>query len=203
MPDPLLHYIVSFIVAKRRYRILQALLISLVGIVPDLDVVFHIHRSATHSLVILCIVAFLIYVFLKLFIKNSAKAIAILGTCVLLYLLHILMDIFTGLTPLLWPITNYALFIDIRIDFTMGSSPCIDMPIRIVIKPYTMEMYEVIRGSIATPISIALATALAITISIQSRTHYKHYFEKALHRTTALLHRLLNKIKYILQNLKQ
>lgn len=51
MPDLLAHYITSYLVALRLVNSKRkALLIAFFGLVPDIDVFFHVHRYISRSI---------------------------------------------------------------------------------------------------------------------------------------------------------
>jgi membrane-bound metal-dependent hydrolase YbcI (DUF457 family) len=57
MPDLLAHYASSVLVARVRVDTKTALLIGLVGLIPDIDALLRIHRWITHSLVLVALFA--------------------------------------------------------------------------------------------------------------------------------------------------
>jgi membrane-bound metal-dependent hydrolase YbcI (DUF457 family) len=59
MPELLLHFAVPFSISAPIVRVKRATLVGIVGMPPDVDALLHVHRSMTHSLIILTIFSLL------------------------------------------------------------------------------------------------------------------------------------------------
>jgi len=90
MPDLLTHYATSLLIATRALPLRHAALLALVGLLPDVDALFKIHRSATHSLLLVAAAAAIPA--LRRRAKHAALAI---------YALYIVLDVLTAPTPAL------------------------------------------------------------------------------------------------------
>ncbi|MEM2080286.1 MAG: hypothetical protein QW104_06370, partial [Nitrososphaerota archaeon] len=76
MPELLLHFAISFSLAALVLGLKKGLLVGLVGILPDLDALARVHRSFTHSLVLLGLIATM-FIFLSITLKRvSGLAVA-------------------------------------------------------------------------------------------------------------------------------
>ena len=112
MPDPLTHYLASYLISSRVAKPKYSLLIALAGLLPDIDVVFRIHRWVTHSLII--VLATLTPALLAIYaFRREYLRLATLTTA--LYTLHIALDTLTAPTPALWPLTQS---IQVRFEVT-------------------------------------------------------------------------------------
>lgn len=109
MPETLLHFMIPF-TALIIYglSIKKSVVLSSLAILPDLDVLFHIHRSITHSVIFLIIISIPILLFLKLWIPKYFKD-GIIGTLVILS--HPIMDTFQTYTPIIYPLYKGAIHI--------------------------------------------------------------------------------------------
>lgn len=97
MPDPLLHYSYSLLLAKSQgLPSMQALLVAVAGVAPDLDIIVNHHRGFTHSLSVSQTI-------LAAALATESR-LAVLAA--LLYLLHNLIDLFDSPTPALWPLMS-------------------------------------------------------------------------------------------------
>ncbi|HIQ03890.1 MAG TPA: metal-dependent hydrolase [Desulfurococcales archaeon] len=105
LPLTVLSYIYDF---RREYK--KILLISFLSILPDLDVLLCIHRSISHSIIPYTIVLAVILLLSK---SSSVKLWSIVGYLAILS--HLVLDLFTGLTPILWPVVPYSIFIETNI----------------------------------------------------------------------------------------
>jgi hypothetical protein len=52
MPEPAMHFSVVFALAAPRLGVKRALLLSFIVLMPDLDVLMHVHRSMSRSIVL-------------------------------------------------------------------------------------------------------------------------------------------------------
>ena len=109
MPEPLLHFIIPFVVLTAfGFTLKKSVLLSSIAILPDFDVLFHIHRSITHSIVFLILICIPIVVFVKLKYPNYFHD-SIVGSLVLLS--HPILDVFHTYTPILYPLYNKSIHI--------------------------------------------------------------------------------------------
>ena len=97
MPEPLIHFIVPFsVLIMCGIGMKKAAFIASLAILPDLDVLFHIHRSFSHS--IFFILLFCAPAITIVAAKHSKRTYdAIIATLVILS--HPFMDSFTYFTP--------------------------------------------------------------------------------------------------------
>jgi membrane-bound metal-dependent hydrolase YbcI (DUF457 family) len=111
MPDLLAHYASSVLVARVRVDTKTALLIGLVGLIPDVDALLRIHRWITHSLVLVALFAIPVVTLVYWRRRYFGLALIIL----LIYTLHLLLDIFTGPTPILYPLAD-SIWVKIHVN---------------------------------------------------------------------------------------
>lgn len=107
------HYSVSLLIGYKPLGLRNALLFALVGLLPDIDAIFRVHRWFTHSLV------FFVGVMLVLLALRPNRLLALGG---LLYGLHILVDLFTAPTPILYPFSGQALWVRVGLDVSIGAT---------------------------------------------------------------------------------
>jgi len=113
MPDILTHYAASLLVSSRFSKLKHAILIALFGLLPDIDALFRVHRWFTHSLLITLCLAAITFAISR---KNNPALLKTSALATLLYSLHIIMDIFTAPTPILWPLLPTAIMVSINVD---------------------------------------------------------------------------------------
>ena len=119
MPEPLIHFIIPlFLLIMLGFNLKKSILISSLAIIPDLDVIFHVHRSISHSIIfiiVLIIPIILILNYLKIGNKNE-KLMAIL-----VILSHPFLDMFGGYTPILWPLIDKSVYIFTELTINMNN----------------------------------------------------------------------------------
>jgi membrane-bound metal-dependent hydrolase YbcI (DUF457 family) len=119
MPEPLLHFIIPlFLLIMLGFNLKKSIIISSLAIIPDLDVIFHVHRSISHSIIF--ILALTIPTFLILNYLNIGKKSEMM-TAILVILSHPFMDLFTGYTPIFWPLFDKSIYIFTQLTTNMNN----------------------------------------------------------------------------------
>ncbi|MEM4909847.1 MAG: metal-dependent hydrolase [Ignisphaera sp.] len=160
MADVLTHYVVSFLLLRRIFNLKTSLLIALVALLPDIDVVFRVHRWFTHSIVVLGIAVSCLTLLLVLS-KRYRKYILHLGVATLVYLLHIAIDLFTAPTPVLWPLVSESYHLKMLIQGSIARDEAITIYTitKISISSSDFMPREKVEGPLATDLGIILALA--------------------------------------------
>lgn len=118
MPEPLIHFIIPFLVLGFcGVGLKKSVALSSLAILPDLDVLFHIHRSVTHSAVVLIAVLIPIILFIKIRHPNYFHDSLVGG---LVVLTHPVLDVFDSYTPLLYPLYKKSVFVLCRLTTDMS-----------------------------------------------------------------------------------
>ena len=99
MPDLLAHYLVSYLIVRTIVEPRYALIIAFVGLLPDVDALLGVHRWITHSVLVALLASTpllaLTYVLGERYVKVVLLAL-------LLYTLHLVLDLLIGPTPILY-----------------------------------------------------------------------------------------------------
>jgi len=98
VPDLLAHYALSVLVARTRVGTRWALLLGLLGLLPDVDALLRVRRWFTHSLVVIALPAVPLLALLHLR-RRGWVDLALLA-------LHPVRDVLAGQTPVLWPLAD-------------------------------------------------------------------------------------------------
>lgn len=115
----LIHFILPFTaLTLLDVEFQKALPISFLAVLPDLDIFFLVHRSISHSLIAILSVTvpslFLVYKF-----KPSLRRYALLGSVSVAS--HLVLDLFTGYTPILWPFLGCSVWIQVGLLAHVGN----------------------------------------------------------------------------------
>jgi len=110
MPDPFTHFSVAFAITAPFLGAKRAILAGIIALLPDLDALIHVHRSASHSIIIALIIVTPIIIITKIKKPNYTRT-ALLYTIALLT--HPILDTFQTYTPILYPLTTYSILINI------------------------------------------------------------------------------------------
>jgi membrane-bound metal-dependent hydrolase YbcI (DUF457 family) len=106
MPDPLTHFLVAFAITAPFIGIKRATLAGIIALLPDLDALLHIHRSATHSIIIILAITIPIIIITKTKKPNHTKTTLLY---IIALLTHPILDTFQTYTPILYPLTTYSI----------------------------------------------------------------------------------------------
>jgi membrane-bound metal-dependent hydrolase YbcI (DUF457 family) len=117
-----LHFVLpfaAFVLLGVSYR--RSIVLAAFGVLPDFDVLFHIHRSFSHSAVVLLVLAAPIMVWAWVARRRTVLVLAAAATFAVMS--HLLLDLFTGFTPLFWPIYDRCLAVAVGSSIHVGSTP--------------------------------------------------------------------------------
>lgn len=167
MPDLLTHYAVNLLILRNSYSLKYTLVFSLVALLPDIDALFGVHRWFTHSIVVQLVA---ISVSIAVIAKLKPRYLQQTTVFAIALLLHIILDLSTASTPILWPIDtrSYQIKIDVVGSLVHGRLPEATPTIEITATPTDFSFRNRSEGSIATGSGIAIALAVAVSMLIQS-----------------------------------
>ena len=164
MPDLLAHYLASYLVARALIGSRRALLVAFVGLLPDVDAVFMVHRWVTHSIPIVLIASVPLLV---LTLAYRRRYVGVVVVAVLIYMLHIVMDVFTGLTPILWPLAP-AIGVVLEVNgVSNGESVVITPRVDVAVEPADFTRRDYIEGPIVAETGLMLAVVVAVASAVE------------------------------------
>jgi membrane-bound metal-dependent hydrolase YbcI (DUF457 family) len=123
MPDPLTHFSIAFAITAPFLGTKKAIIAGIIALLPDIDALTHIHRSATHSAIIILAITIPI-IFIAWEKKPTYTKTTTLYTIALLT--HPILDMFQTYTPILYPLTAYSILVNIKAGILVDNT----------IKPY-------------------------------------------------------------------
>ena len=168
MPDLLAHYALSILVAKTRFNTKKALLLGVIGVIPDIDALFRLHRWITHSLVLTLVLAGVILPIIYKYKKNTLEYTL---TILVLITLHITIDVFTGPTPILWPITSHSYTATLKLNGSIQvDSITLKPQVEITTREVDFTQQYIVEGPIASEIGVITAIAVAVTLILDHTT---------------------------------
>jgi membrane-bound metal-dependent hydrolase YbcI (DUF457 family) len=162
MPDLLTHYMASYLVARTLVEPRRALLLAFVGLLPDVDALLLVHRWVTHSIPV-ALLASTPLLALTYAYRRGYVGVAVLA--VLLYILHIVMDLLTGLTPALWPLTP-ALAVNIEVNGAYSVNGVRVTPgFEVVVGPVDFARRDLVEGPLVSETGLVLlVVAIVLTV---------------------------------------
>ena len=165
MPDLLAHYALSTLVAKTRFNTKKALLLGFIGLIPDIDVLIGLHRWIIHSLIVISPVA---GIALLLIYKCNKRFLTLASITTLLIIPHVILDVFTAPTPILWPLSNQAYMVDIKLNGALlGDSVNLIPQTTLITREIDFTPRYNIEGPIISEIGVAAAITFVVIILVE------------------------------------
>jgi len=162
MVEPLLHFAVPF-ASLRAFGLdlRRVLFASLIALTPDIDVLLQVHRSQTHSFVILALVT--LPLLALTWNRKSLRWLVLLGAFGVST--HLVLDLVQSSTPVLWPLLNESIWISFTQYLHMGSATAITGSVTVHVEPAAIEHFTsfdapVLTGEGAVVSSVLLAPTL-------------------------------------------
>jgi len=144
--EPLVHFVVPLVAFMLLgFDLRRSFLISLLALAPDLDALFLVHRSLTHSLMTLLGVSIPILIAIYR-LKPMALKYGFMG--LLSVASHIALDLPAGYTPVLWPLYNYSIWIQAELSAHIGSALTVALHLHMLTEPVSFE----VAGSLDAPL---------------------------------------------------
>jgi membrane-bound metal-dependent hydrolase YbcI (DUF457 family) len=173
MSDLLAHFASSVLVARVRVDARVALLVGLVGLIPDVDALLRTHRWITHSLVLVALFATPLII---LVYWRGRRYFGLASATLLIYTLHLLLDVFTGLTPTLYPLAD-SIWVKIQVN---GASTAVGITVNPSITVATVKpdftQREIVEGPLVTETGAVLAVLTAVILLLEcyfrARNHH-------------------------------
>jgi hypothetical protein len=168
MPEPLVHFIVPFsVLIMCGMGIKKSAFIASLAIVPDVDVLFHVHRSVSHSVFfILLLCAPVIVITAATYAKHTTDTVI----ASLVILSHPFMDSFTYFTPLFWPLYNNAVYIIAEMTTNMDNVSQVHLLLDLKLEPV------VFYHTISMDAPIFTSEGVAASLVILSGLVLRHFF---------------------------
>ncbi|MEM0313399.1 MAG: glycosyltransferase [Candidatus Bathyarchaeia archaeon] len=161
--EPLIHFMVPFVaLVLLGLSSKRALPLALLALAPDLDALFLVHRSLSHSIVVLAaafLPTFIIAYKLGRGIRTCALAFSALAS-------HVLLDTFSGATPLFWPIYREALWVRADLTVHVGASVNLNPGMALVTEPITFHILKSLDAPLFTGEGLIVSLMLFAAASI-------------------------------------
>jgi hypothetical protein len=174
--EPLLHFVVPLVTLRAvGLDWKSALFASFVALTPDLDVFFLVHRSASHSIIVLLVIVIPILILARRnpTIRNLTLLAAFAVTT------HLMMDVFQTSTPLLWPLYGRDIEIVSSLNFQIGSGPTLVPNVAVETRPVDFASFETFDAPLITAEGAGIALVLLAPIVTQIVISRKRASKKA------------------------
>lgn len=136
-----------------------AALFSLLALAPDLDVLFRVHRSISHSLIPLLMAALPLLVFTRG--NPGIRGLVLLG--LLSVASHLLLDL-TEYTPLLYPLVRDSFRLKVDLELHYGSGPRFDLHLGLLSRPTRFKRFRSLNAQLVTGQGLMISLLLLTPI---------------------------------------
>lgn len=165
--EPLLHFAIPFALATLlRLRLKWALMMGLVGVLPDFDVLFFMHRSVSHTMLpalLLFLASLLVWRSSRVRVKAPLLIVGLgWGS-------HVFLDFIQWYTPILWPLSSKSYMLVFESTLFMESPPYISWSLRVLEKTFDYGPFT----SFDAPLFTASGAAIGLLlITLALSIHY-------------------------------
>jgi hypothetical protein len=134
-------------------------------------VFFFVHRSASHSIIILLAIIIPILILARIAGNSTVRNLILLAAFAITT--HLVMDVFQTGTPLLWPLYNHDLQLVLDLNFRIGSGPILAANTAVETSPIHFGSFQSFDAPIITAegagIALILMTPVLFQIVISQR----------------------------------
>lgn len=156
--EPLIHFVVPFAVLMLvGVEAGKALPISFLAVLPDLDALFLVHRSPSHSLVVVLSV---MVPLLLLTYRFKPRLYGYAFLALLAVVSHLVLDVFCGYTPLLWPLYGCSVWIDMEFMVNIGGSVSLSPSVSLLTEPTTFQQFHSLDAPLFTGEGLIMSVVL-------------------------------------------
>jgi hypothetical protein len=164
--EPLLHFVVPLVTLRAiGLDWKQTLFASFIALTPDLDVFFFVHRSASHSIIILLAVIIPILILAKITRNSTVWDLTLLAAFAITT--HLVMDVFQTGTPLLWPLYNHDLQFVLDLNFRIGGGPILTANTAAETSPIHFGSFQSFDAPLITAEGAGIALILMVPVLFQ------------------------------------
>jgi len=158
--EPILHFAIAFaLAALLRLKLKWALTLGLVSILPDLDVLFFMHRSVSHSILPPLSLLLLSLIISRLKVPLSAISLG--------WASHSFLDLIDDYTPVLFPLSSKSYRLVFESNIIIGSRPSISMSLVTLEKSYNYGAFTYLDAPLFTASGLAIGLIIiALALSV-------------------------------------
>ncbi|MEM2349514.1 MAG: metal-dependent hydrolase [Acidilobaceae archaeon] len=164
MPDLLAHYTVSILIASRVASLRLSAIIGFIGLLPDIDALIGFHRWITHSIIVVLAISIPL---VALSLAISRRFLKILLLSLILVITHIVLDMLTSPTPVLWPLVSSYISVELKINGVLDGSSIGVYPVLAVNSMQVEPLVYPVEGPIVSEFGVATLVVLILILAIE------------------------------------
>jgi membrane-bound metal-dependent hydrolase YbcI (DUF457 family) len=160
--EPIIHFIVPFIALTLvGVNVKKAFPISLLALLPDFDALFLVHRSLSHSIIVVLAAAMPIVLLTYKFKPRLLNYVILASLAVAS---HSILDLFAGYTPILWPLSTYSFWIKTELEVHIGSSIVLNPSVKLLAEPTLFKHLPSLDAPLFTGEGMIISAVLLIPL---------------------------------------
>jgi len=164
--EPIIHFVVPFIaLTLLGLDVKRALPLSLLALLPDLDALLLVHRSISHSLVVVFASA-APFALIAYRLKPRLLSHVILAS--LSVASHSNLDLFAGYTPILLPLSSSSFWIKAELGVHIGGSMSIMPAVDLLTKPTAFQHLQSLDAPLFTGEGLIVSATLLAPIMVKA-----------------------------------
>lgn len=162
MLEPLIHFILPFVaLTLSGVGWKRSLLFSFFALLPDLDIFILVHRSISHSLLVISGAALPLLFLSRRFRPGLQRYVLLAFLCTVS---HLVLDVFAGYTPILWPLYMQLVWVKVEFSVHMSSLLSVSLNAGVVTKPTTFPQLQYIDAPLFTGEGLMVSAVLLAPI---------------------------------------
>jgi len=175
LPDLVTHYFISLLICSRGTRLKYALFIALIGLLPDVDVIFKIHRWFTHSLIV--VITFAIPLLIIIYLKIG-KVLKYFVYSLIIYSIHIILDVFTASTPIFWPLIPESFYVEVSVNAKVSETLTFSSSFNIETYPTDFVVRDYLEGPLLNEVGLIIAIGVVTYLVLQNMESLINLFRR-------------------------
>jgi membrane-bound metal-dependent hydrolase YbcI (DUF457 family) len=176
--EPIVHFVVPLTtLLLLGIELRTAVPLAILGVLPDLDSLLLIHRSFSHSIVVIGLLFLAIFLVVRHY-RPAHKGIVVLGFLVVAS--HLILDL-GGLTPILWPIYPFDVAAKFSLNIVVGNGIGLSPNLNLTQAPTEFSRMPGLDYPLFTEEGLLLTAVLLIPVLYNLSKSYRKEKEKRAH----------------------
>lgn len=170
--EPIIHFVAPFaalIAAGVKPR--KSFLLALLGLAPDLDAALLIHRSFTHSIIVI----FLAIIPLMVVAYRIGRGLSTCMQALFVLISHAIFDFVTDYTPILWPLDTRGYWLHMAFMVHVSGSAKTALYVNLLTEPSTFSNFQSMDAPLFTGEGLIISAVLVFPVLLKL---LKPYFTK-------------------------
>lgn len=162
--EPIIHFVAPFVaLVAAGVKPKKSFLLALLGLIPDIDAILLVHRSFTHSIIVIFLVmAPLIVAAYRLGhgLFTSLQALFVLIS-------HAIFDFVTDYTPILWPLDSRGYWLHMALMVHVGDAAKTALYVYLLTEPSSFSNFQNMDAPLFTGEGLIISVVLVFPVLLK------------------------------------